>query len=154
MSFIFSYLYELYWVILNVPEDANRNIYGALNSRKLQVLYVKYEKKQEPSNGLLKKDIVAPFLSRGKTPSTGVWCLEETEVFALFASSPRRFHPKINKNHPKQGRWISKVAASHFFNANKEVINAVEANSTPKSTIDANKFGETLFFEAEIPSVY
>lgn len=67
---------------------------------------------------------------------------------------PRRFHPKINKNHPKQGRWISKVAASHFLNANKEVINAIEANSTPKSTIDANKFGETLFFEAEIPSVY
>ena len=67
---------------------------------------------------------------------------------------PRRFHPKINKNHPKLGRWISKVAASHFFNTNKEVINAIEANSTPKSTIDANKFGETLFFEAEIPSVY
>lgn len=94
VSFIFSYLYELYWVILNVPEDANRNIYGALNSRKLQVLYVKYEKKQEPSNGLLKKDIVAPFLSRGKTPSTGVWCLEETEVFALFASSPPTISPQ------------------------------------------------------------
>lgn len=46
------------------------------------------------------------------------------------------------------------MAASHFLNANKEVINAIEANSTPKSTIDANKFGETLFFEAEIPSVY
>ena len=39
------------------------------------------------------------------------------------------------------------MAASHFFNAHKEVINAIEANSTPKSTIDANKFGETLFFK-------
>ena len=93
------------------------------------------------------KKILSPLFSVGAKHQVRECGAQRKPKFLLYLQvRPRRFHPKINKNHPKQGRWISKVAASHFFNANKEVINAIEANSTPKSTIDANKFGETLFF--------